>query len=853
MKFFTDIFVVLSLIFVIPFGGFSQQELNNYLPNGNYDKTIPTPEKYFGNKIGTWHQSPDQVVGYFKELAAVSSRMKWIEYGRTHENKPLIVGVFSSETHHDNIETIKEAHQKMTHPKKANDVDISVLPAILYQGYSIHGNEQSGMHAAIWVAYYLAAAQSSEVEELLENTVILIDPCLNPDGSQRFTTWVNSHKSKTLVSDPASREFSEVWPGGRYNHYWFDLNRDWLLLVHPESRARIKLLREWCPNVVGDYHEMGTNTTYFFQPGVPSRNNPNTPEQNFELTEKIAQFHAAGLDSIGSRYYTKSNFDDFYYGKGSTYPEASGTIGILFEQASSRGHLQESIFGPLSFEATIRNQVVTSLSTQKAVHHLRKDILKYKKNFHKSVKDNWKNNTPKGFIYTDNDKHKLKLFTELLLSHGVEVFQNPSETTFANRKYDKNNSYIVPLDQNQPVLAMTMFEEVKEFQDSLFYDISGWTVAHAYGIDFSPLSNNLSLGKPIKLDDLISPKSPIKEAFAYVIPMGQYSVYEAIYNLQQKGIKLLYNQIDFQYNTTNIPAGSVIIQSAYQNIESSLLNKIVNDVVQECFLDVVAFDDGNGTHFIALGHPGILPLDLPKVAFAVGNSIQPQSAGEVWHHLDMNLKIPATMLDIEKISAKLIEKYNTFVLPSGRYNSWSENEIEILKSWVKDGNTLIVLEQAGDRLQNQNMISLKPKKKDTKPESQLITYGTKSNHQGAQRLGGGIFKLMIDRSHPLFYGVESNDFYTMKRGTQFYEMTSNNTATPAHYAQDFLASGYVPNGWDKTIPKSAAMTVHALGSGRIIYFQDNVLFRGYWKNGEKVFNNALFFGKDIASHSVSEE
>lgn len=841
--------------FFFGFCAYSQDEkdIKYFLPPIEYDTQVPSPSDFFGNSMGTWHQSHDQVVSYFKTLSQYSKRMKWVEYGRTHENRPLIVGIFSNEDNLDNLDNIKNQHQKLSQSKASKNISIDKLPAILYQGYSVHGNEQSATHAALLVAYYLAAGKSEEIDQLLTHTVILIDPCLNPDGSQRFTTWVNSHKSKTLVSDPSSREFSEVWPGGRYNHYWFDLNRDWLLLVHPESRARIQLLQEWHPSVVGDYHEMGTNSTYFFQPGVPSRNNPNTPDENFRLTEKIAQFHARDLDSIGTLYFTKTNFDDFYYGKGSTYPEATGTIGILFEQASSRGHLQESIYGPLSFRKTIKNQVVTSLSTQKGVLYLRKEILQYKKNFHELAKANKAQQTRAAYIYTDQDKEKLFLFTQLLLAHNIEVYHNNTTVREDGLTFEKGKSFIVPLDQNQPILAQTMFEEVKSFKDSLFYDVSGWTVAHGYGIDFKPLTSIKTLGpKTLKIDSEYLPKS-ISKSYAYVIPSGQYNLHKAAYQFQNKGIKVLYTQTPLNYKTKTIESGSLIIQSDGQGMGKDAIHNWVKEITHSHHLETLEMQDGNGVENITLGHPLIYPLKKPEVAFFVGPSITPQSAGQVWHHLDVNLNIPATSIDLERLSSMNINRYNTLVMPSGQYSSWSEKESEIIKNWVRNGNTLIVMSEAGHWLQKQNILGLKAKKKETPQASDKGNYASKSSVLGAQRIGGSVFQLDIDTTHPLFYGITSDKFYTLKRGTQFYETPTNSTATAATYSKDFLASGYVPKGLDTLIPGSAAVTVHGLGSGRIIYYQDDVLFRGYWKNGEKTFNNALFWGLDIASHSASEE
>jgi hypothetical protein len=236
--------LVLMFLNILIFGQSSKATLDYYLPAISYDTKIPTPEQYLGYQVGEWHVTHDQLVGYFKALDAASDKIELIEYARSHENRPLFVALISSTENHRNKETIKKAHQDLSDASKADKVDITNLPAMLWQGYSIHGNESSANNAALLVAYYLVAGQSKEVEETLKNTMILLDPCLNPDGVQRFSTWVNANKSKNLVSDPESREFSETWPGGRFNHYWFDMNRDWLFLVHPESRGRIKMLHE---------------------------------------------------------------------------------------------------------------------------------------------------------------------------------------------------------------------------------------------------------------------------------------------------------------------------------------------------------------------------------------------------------------------------------------------------------------------------------------------------------------------------------------------------------------------------------------------------------------------------------
>ena len=317
--------IAASILLITFFSANAQVADDYYLPqNVTYNAAIPTPKQFLGYQVGEWHVGHDQLVAYLKKLAEVSDRVDVSEYGRTYENRPLIHLTVSSARNLSNLESIRNEHKKLSDPAQSNGLNTKAMPVVVWLGYTIHGNEPSGNNAALLAAYYLAAAQGPGIDSLLNESVILLDPTINPDGSNRFSSWVNTHKSQNLVTDPNSREFGEAWPGGRSNHYWFDLNRDYLYMQHPESKSRMAVFHQWRPNVLTDHHEMGTGSTFFFQPGVPSRTHPLTPKRNIELTQKIGKYHAAGLDKIGSFYYTEENFDDYYYGKGSSYPDAHG-------------------------------------------------------------------------------------------------------------------------------------------------------------------------------------------------------------------------------------------------------------------------------------------------------------------------------------------------------------------------------------------------------------------------------------------------------------------------------------------------------------------------------------------------
>ena len=383
--------------------------LEYYLPaelHTDLDPDITQPKDFLGHEIGEWHLRHDMLVHYLRQLSNESTRLSFEEIGRTHERRPLVMLTVTARTNHERLAEIQKQHLQLSDPDSDAQPDES-WPVVVNMGYSVHGDESSGANSVPILAYYLAAARGSDIDSLLENSVIIIDPCLNPDGFARFAQWANSHRGRQPVPHDEHREHHAAWPGGRTNHYWFDLNRDWLLAQHPESQARLTKFHQWRPNVQTDYHEMGSQTTYFFQPGVPERKHPLTPSENVALTQTFAQGHANALDRIRSLYFTEERFDDFYYGKGSTYPDIHGSVGILFEQASSRGHLRESPHGEFDFAFTIRNHVRTSLSTLQAATDERLNLLRYQQRFYRDAIALANNEPFKAYVFGETQDHHL--------------------------------------------------------------------------------------------------------------------------------------------------------------------------------------------------------------------------------------------------------------------------------------------------------------------------------------------------------------------------------------------------------------------------------------------------------------
>ncbi len=539
----------LVIILLMNLTHLSAQDLKYYLPDSiGYNPSIPKPKEIIYHEVGEWHVTHDRLVNYMKAIAiAAPDRVKLETMGLTYESRPQLLLIITSKKNHDRLEEIRKEHLQLSSQTASSN--LSNMPAVIWIGHSIHGNESSGANASLLSAYYLAAAQGKQIEELLENVVILFDPSFNPDGLQRFSTWANQHKSKNLVTDPNSREFNEVWPGGRFNHYWFDLNRDWLPAVHVESKNRLKWFQMWKPNILTDHHEMGSNSSFFFQPGVPSRVNPLTPEKNQELTTKIGKFHAQFMDRIGSLYFTKEGYDDFYYGKGSTYPDVQGCIGILFEQASSRGHAQETSNGILTFPFTIKNQFTATLSTLEAAKNLRKELLTYQSEFYQQSSVRAANHAVKGYVFGDNkDKNKTKLFVEMLMRHNIQI--NHLSDDWSDKDFDRESAYTVSLNQAQHSLIRGIFDKTLDYKDSLFYDITAWTMPLAFGINNKEIAEN-NIGKKVEvLSELKGEVVGKKSSYGYVLEWDDYLAPAALSELLNDEIivKVATNKFEISLN-----------------------------------------------------------------------------------------------------------------------------------------------------------------------------------------------------------------------------------------------------------------------------------------------------------------
>lgn len=855
MKKLTHILILLALCA----GAVHAQDLSlsYYLPfeEGTFNPDIPTPEQALGYQVGEWHVSHDQLVQYMYALAAASDRILIERTGRTYENRPLLLLTISSPENLQHIEDIRQEHLAWTEGKSQKP--LAEQPAILYQGYTIHGNEPSGANAALVMAYYLAASQDPGLEEMLRHVVILFDPCYNPDGMNRFASWVNTHKSLTPVSDPQSREFREAWPQGRTNHYWFDLNRDWLPVQHPESRARIANFHRWRPNVLTDHHEMGTNSTYFFQPGVPQRTNPLTPARNQELTGLIAQFHAHALDRLGSLYYSKERFDDFYYGKGSTFPDINGSIGILFEQASSRGHLQQSVHGELSFPFTIRNQVATSLSSLRATYELREELLQYQQDFFKeAAREAERDETQALLLAAPSDAGRMRAFLSILNMHNIKYLLPTEDLSVNGKAFPKGQSCLIPFRQSSYRLLRAMFDRQLDFQDSLFYDVSAWTLPLAFNLQSQPLDQKeLSrIQEKFTENRFCHPPKPLPESrYAYLFSWSEYLAPRMLYALQKEGIRCKVAMRPFEdAEGRHFPRGSILVPVEGQSLSPTDLRNLLYALETQTGIPVYAMHSGNSPNGLQLGSTYFRPLEQPRVALIVGRGVTPYDAGEVWHLLDRRYHMPVTLLDISDMGRADLSRYDVFIMVNGSYGRMPSSAFAKLQTRLRQGATLITMRSASRwaaRKDLSNAIIKKDENKDSLPPSRR-PYEMQERDAGAQVIGGAIVQAQLDLSHPLCFGYENPTLPLLRRGTVFFKLTQNPYATPLVYSDTPLLAGYISDKNLKKMAGSPAVVVSSFGKGRVISFADNPNFRAFWYGSNKLFANALFFGKVIEEKTM---
>ncbi len=848
--------LLLSVILLVSLMIKAQPVLSYYLPEDIvYDPSIPVPSSFIGHEVGEWHVTHDKLVGYMKLLAGTSARAVWEDYGKSWEGRPLGQLIVTSEENMKRLEEIRLNHLKLSDPSASKGISTEEMPVIIKLGYGVHGNESSAQNASMLTAYYLVAGQGPEIERILSNAVILIDPALNPDGLQRHSTWVNMYRGTNLTTDPAGREFNEAWPGGRTNHYWFDLNRDYIMLQHPETIGRVEAFYRWMPNINTDHHEMGANSTFFFQPGVQSRNNPMVPPENQELTAAIGKYHAKYLDSIGSLYYTEESFDDYYLGKGSSYPDIHGSIGILFEQAGVKGHLREVPGGVLSFPFAIRNQFTVSLSTIEAGIEMRSRLLNMQRDFYLSALNEADVSPVKGYVFNaGDDRSAAGRFIENLLRHKIEVRRCGRSITKNGVTFSSADSYYVPLRQKEYRFVRSLFEPVTSFRDTVFYDISTWVLPMAFNLSYSALSGAEANG--MAGEKVTAPPMPAGRVtgadnpYAWLFEWSDTYAPKALYMIQDEGLTARVSArpftVSIEGKEKKFSYGTIMVHAPENIRTGEEMRAIMTRVAGECGITIYGLSTGLTPSGIDLGSNDFIPLTKPSVLLLIDEGIPSDDAGEIWHLLDVRYGMQVTLMPSSRLASATLSRYNVLIVAGNP--SLPQAATDRIKDWSRTGGTIIAYKGGNRWIAGNGLAEISYIENASVPATAERRYADRAADRALHQIPGSIFLTKIDLTHPLCYGYTGEYLPVFKSDAAAVKMSGNTYNNPVRYTSSPLLSGYCSKENLARISNSVFACVQP-GSGRVISIYDDTNFRAIWFGTSRIFANAVFFGQTLRQES----
>ena len=837
----------------------TETRIEQRLQAEDINSSLTQPTQYLGYPLGEWHLRHDQINHYLQLLASESARVSLDSAGFSEERREQITAVITSEQNQQNLADIIEYRSNIKYGTMQTNRS-NKNPLVVWLAYSIHGDEASGAHAALALSHYLAAANTPWVKELLDNTVILLTPTQNPDGFDRFSNWANNNKGQVIVSDNNHREHNQDWPGGRFNHYLADLNRDWLFLRHPASQGRVAFFHKWQPHYVGDFHEMWHQQSYFFQPGVPDRVNPLTNPDNQKLSNELADFHRKALDEVKQVYFSGQMFDDFFYGKGSTYPDINGAIGILFEQASSRGQAQDSPNGLVTLADSIDNQFATSLSSLKGAHALRKKLMAYQTNFFSSNVKRFRDGKQSGrLVKAHNGSAHINELVSILEQHKITFKYVNQAIEDDDITFLPQDSLFIPNSQPQHDLLQALFDKRTEFKDETFYDISTWNFESALGLSLVNKAKPSAKYLSDKPTFSVAKSAYPKDSVALVVDWQQAAAAPMLQQLLKQSVLVKYAQKPFSLyphvlthsdsktkakkQPTPFIAGSLQIPLKQQNFTDIELANIVATAAQKHQVNVVASASSHTATGMDLGSDDFIKINPVTPLIITGADTNASETGQIWYYLDKTLGIATTMVNTERLVSLDLSAYSHIFMADGPYHLISDATSRKLGKYVTEGGTIVAQKRALVWLNKRNILNAEPKTKRelTKLFSTSgMEFGDQSKLKARQSIGGAIVSLKLDSTHPITFGLP-NPLPVMKNREISFNLNSTPFIVAAEYENDLLVSGYLAKEYQRSFANTPAMIVETKGKGKVVALTDNLLFRNIWLGSEKVFANALYF------------
>lgn len=807
-----------------------------------------SPSAFLGYELGSRFTQHHKIVNYFEHVAVNNTNVKFVEYGETYEHRPLKLAFITAQKNFDKLEELRTNHLTNIGVIKGNNTNEDI--AIVWLSYNVHGNEAVSSEVSMKTLYELINPKNGETKKWLENTIVIIDPCLNPDGRQRYVNWYTQHGNYPYNVSLDAKEHRESNPNGRANHYLFDLNRDWAWLSQKESQARIKIYNKWLPNIHVDFHEQDINEEYYFAPAAEPYHEIITDFQR-DFQKTIGKNHAKYFDKEGWLFFTNEIFDLFYPSYGDSYPIFNGAIGMTYEQAGSgRGGLGVKIEDGsiLTLKERIAHHFTTSLSTIETASVNANTLVS---EFQKYFNDNTNYQYNSYVISSDNGKDKINSLRKLLDQHLIK-YGNPTNTNSLNglnfynqqnENYKLNTSdLVINLNQPKAKFIKALFEANSKLPDSLTYDITAWSLPYARGLKTFASKKNIEIKNFSEQAQTNADYN--NKTYAYLCKWNSINDVAFLSELLQHNIKVRFAKKSFIIDGKSYKPGTLII-TKINNKKHPNFNETVQKLAIKHKRDVVATTSGMVTKGKDFGSRNVSLIHKPNIAVLSGKNTSSLSFGAIWHFFEQQIGYPITVIDTDYFSRINLNKYQVLILPSGYYGKIFDKEgMKDLQSWIEKGGRLIVVGKAVSTFAQSDSFSISNRKQDDdedkdKEEVKPIKYDELQRNYLSNMTTGAIFKAKLDNSNPLAFGYD-DFYYTLKLNSNNYPLIKNGQNVAYIKDKKELLNGFSGKNTLDKIDNTLVFGIESKGRGKVIYLADDPLYRSFWENGKLLFSNAVF-------------
>ena len=851
-----------------------------------FSYNLLTPKEFLGYELGDKFSFHHDAVDYFQHVSNAIPHISLVQYGETYEGRPLIASIIKHPNNKQSIENIRKNHLASSGLIE-KDTKKSEY-AIVWLSYSVHGNESSSMEAAIKTLYSFANVKNEKQLKWLEKIVLIIDPCINPDGRDRYANYYRMTGNTIPDIDPYTRSHKEPWPGGRTNHYYHDLNRDWCWQTQKETQERIRLYKEWMPHVHVDYHEQYYDEPYYFAPAVEPYHELITDWQK-KFQKMIGQNNANYFDKNQLLYFRNEEFDLLYPGFGDTYPIFNGALGMTYEKGGIGAGIaiKTEAKDTLTLKERIDHHYLTGIATIEATYENVDQVLREFKSFFTSPISNKKNKYKTFVISGSNHPNKIHDLISLLKLNKIEFGFLPSnkpksiKNAYEYMTGERKNIRItakdicIPSRQKLGILASVLFEPKTFLSDTLTYDITAWSLPYIYGLDAYAIENNLKLELKENFPYPPTDSNIVENPYGYLSKWGTINDLKFLAEILNHQVTVRVAEKSFEHEGINYKPGALFISPRGNEHLSSKLHKIIQTASTNHSPEIKSIKTGSSSKGIDLGSSNFNVITKPKIGIFTGDGISSGSFGEIWHFFEQQIQFPISIINSSNYKSIPLDELDVLILPNGNYSflkTTTPTSAQIKKEtgaslliksspprelleWVNNGGRLIIIGSAMKKFVDQKGFGLTAYESETAKKEAKKTlekeklkkrdrkYGDRKRDRLKNSVYGSIVRVDLDNSHPLAFGYEKY-YHNLKLEKTLYPLLLKGWNVGILKDPNSVVSGFMGHKIKRQIKNNLIFGVHDAKKGKVIYIADNILFRSFWYDSKVLFGNAIFFVTD---------